>query len=671
MKNFKGNASEVSMSQTLTKSRFILGLSCPQKLVYQKDPDYRNLRSEDTFLRSLAEGGNQVGEFSKAHFPEGHDVKTSDSTKALVETTELLQRENVVIFEAAVQWGNCFVRVDILEKIGRSIKIHEVKAKGYNPEHQSPFKGKSGAILSKWEPYLYDVAFQKYVVTSAFPEFEVSACLMIIDKSSTSPINGLNQHFEIDSVGGTTQCRLIARIPKAVVDAGILKSISVDRICDEIYRSRIHGSRLKGSFEGMVDRLSEICEGKHRPSESLASACGSCEFKKINKTDPLRSGFEECIKRSSGLNVSDDRALIFDLWGFRGQESALKKGVIYLKDLTNECIGNPPAYELGVGLSSPQRRKLQLEKEQTKDLNTWFDKKGWLREEASWRYPLHFIDFETTRVAIPFFTNHHPYQSIAFQFSHHTIDERGNVKHATQFLDTSSERSPNIAFVRALRNAIGRDNGTVFMYTLHENTTLRDIYFELASSREHDALELREFLKEIIRPQEKSAKKWIPSRPMVDQCELVKKYLYLPMTNGRNSLKYVLPEMLRASQFLQGKYQHPIYGKTCKIESLNREPTIWIKFDDRGCLVNPYDLLPDLTVGVPLDQVEQLRGLDAIAQGGAALNAYSRLLYGGLSNGARQSLVSALLMYCELDTLGMVFLHEGMSALSEIKRIDA
>lgn len=659
------------MSQSLTKSKFILGLSCPQKLVYQKDPDYRNLRSEDTFLRSLAEGGNQVGEFAKAHFPKGHDVKTHDSAKALVETTELLQRENVVIFEAAVQWGNCFVRVDILEKIGRSIKIHEVKAKSFNPEHKSPFKGKSGAILSEWGPYLYDVAFQKYVVKSAFPEVHVSACLMLIDKSSTCPINGLNQYFEIDSVGGKTQYRLIATIPKAVIDAGILKSISVDQICDEIYESRVHGSRLRGSFERMVDKLSEICEGKHQPSESLAGACGSCEFRKIDEADPLRSGFEECFKRFSGVKFLDDRALIFDLWGFRGQESALKRGIIYLKDLTNESIGNPPAYELGVGLSSPQRRKLQLEKEQTTDLDTWFDKKGWLREEASWNYPLHFIDFETTRVAMPFFADHHPYQSIAFQFSHHTIDKRGSVKHATQFLDTSSERSPNIAFVRALRNAIGRDDGTVFMYTLHENTTLRDIYFELASSREHDALELREFLKEIVRPQEKSAEKWIPSRPMLDQCELVKKYLYLPMTKGRNSLKYVLPEMLRASQFLQGKYQHPIYGKTCKIQSLNREPTIWIKFDDSGCLMNPYDLLPDLTVGIPKDQVEQLRGLDAIAQGGAALNAYSRLLSGDLSNSASESLVSALLMYCELDTLGMVFLHEGMSALADAEFTDA
>jgi hypothetical protein len=86
--------------------------------------------------------------------------------------------------------------------------------------------------------------------------------------------------------------------------------------------------------------------------------------------------------------------------------------------------------------------------------------------------------------------------------------------------------------------------------------------------------------------------------------------------------------------------------------------------------MNPYDLLPDITVGMSKDEAYQLRGLDTVAHGGAALNAYSRLLYGGLSNRARKSLVSALLMYCELDTLGMVFLHEGMSALSEIDFTD-
>lgn len=120
------------MPETLTKSRFILGISCPQKLVYRKDSSYRNLRNEDSFLKSLAEGGFQVGEFAKAHFPGGHDIATLDSASALAETNELLAQDEVTIFEAAIRWKNCFIRVDVLEKKGPLLRIHEVKAKSFS-----------------------------------------------------------------------------------------------------------------------------------------------------------------------------------------------------------------------------------------------------------------------------------------------------------------------------------------------------------------------------------------------------------------------------------------------------------------------------------------------------------------------------------------------------------
>lgn len=651
------------MAETLTKSRFVLGLDCPQKLVYQRDPSYRNLRLEDAFLHALADGGAQVAEFAKAHFHEGQKVETLEPTKALEETDKLLRRENVVIFEAAFRWRNCFIRIDILEKRGQDLHIYEIKGKSFDSRQPTSFKGGSGAILSDWKPYLYDVAFQKFVLQNAYPAADVCASLMLVDKSSVCPIDNLNRYFEISLAEGRVRCNKNAPIPEAAIDAGILKSVSVDQICQEIYESQTHGSRLNGSFEDVVAELSDICEGSRLPVEGLAGSCGACEFKRVNDSDPLRSGFEQCVERFLGARPLND-SLIFDLSGFRARDKALEAGIIYLADLTDESIGHPAPYVPGRGLSPSQRRKIQLEKVKAADPTTWFDPQGWSAEEATWKYPLHFIDFETTRVALPFFANHHPYQSVAFQFSHHKIDRNGDVEHATQFLDTSSKRSPNLEFVRSLRNALGEDDGTIFMYTPHENTTLLDIYNELASSPAEDAAELRKFLREIVRPQEKSAEKWIPSRPMKDQCEIVKKYLYLPRTAGRNSLKYVLPAMLQSSQFLQEKYRNPLYGKHCKIPSLNRGPTRWVQFDDTGSLVDPYSALPELTAGMSRDEANELWGLEVIAHGGAALTAYSRLLGGGLTDASRERLASALLMYCELDSLGMVFLHEGMESFA-------
>ena len=44
-----------------------------------------------------------------------------------------------------------------------------------------------------------------------------------------------------------------------------------------------------------------------------------------------------------------------------------------------------------------------------------------------WEFPLHFIDFETCMIAIPFHKNRTPYEQIAFQFSCHTLYEDGKM----------------------------------------------------------------------------------------------------------------------------------------------------------------------------------------------------------------------------------------------------
>ena len=89
-----------------------------------------------------------------------------------------------------------------------------------------------------------------------------------------------------------------------------------------------------------------------------------------------------------------------------------------------------------------------------------------------------------------------------------------------------------------------------------------------------------------------------------------------------------------------------------------------MQFDESGAVRNPYTLLPNLAVGMAPDEIEALRGLEAIAEGGAALTAYSRLLYGSLSESLANELRQALLSYCELDTLAMVMVHEGMREMA-------
>ena len=184
-------------ARLLTKSRFKVGLECPRKLYYAGSNGYANQQLVDPFLESLAEGGFQVGELAKEYFPNGIDIHPLDYETALAETNELLENDEVVIFEAAIKYDDLFIRVDVLEKRGDTILFYEVKAKSINSLEKTGFLSKKGKPTAKWKPYLYDVAFQKYVIKNAFPKSKVLSHLMLIDKSVRSTTSGLNQKFLI------------------------------------------------------------------------------------------------------------------------------------------------------------------------------------------------------------------------------------------------------------------------------------------------------------------------------------------------------------------------------------------------------------------------------------------------------------------------------------------
>ena len=72
-------------------------MECPTKLYYTGKPEFNNQKNDDSFLAALAEGGMQIGELAKCYFPNGKDIKTLNTQKALVETAKWLQQDNIVI----------------------------------------------------------------------------------------------------------------------------------------------------------------------------------------------------------------------------------------------------------------------------------------------------------------------------------------------------------------------------------------------------------------------------------------------------------------------------------------------------------------------------------------------------------------------------------------------
>jgi len=315
-------------------------------------------------------------------------------------------------------------------------------------------------------------------------------------------------------------------------------------------------------------------------------------------------------------------------------------------------------------ISHGERQWIQVEKSREKDDSIYKEKEGLKTEMAKWIFPLHFIDFETSTVALPFTAGRRPYEQVAFQFSHHIYYEDGTIEHKSEFISNTSGEFPNFIFARALREALKNDNGTVFRFAPHENTILNAILVQLKNSSENDKEELTAFFKTITNSTKDSVEKWEGERNMVDLNKIVKEYYYNPYTKGSNSIKFVLPASLNSSNYLQQKYSQPI--GSINLTSTNFDDNhIWIKIENDE-VINPYKMLPPVFDGwTELEQQENLSEIDGIAEGGAALTAYAKLQYEDMSDKERNKITEGLLKYCELDTLAMVMIYEHFKEICQ------
>jgi hypothetical protein len=646
----------------LTKSRFKLGLECPTKLFYTNKSAYPNQKMDDSFLEALADGGFQVGELAKCYYPGGHDISTLDYREAEEQTLELLKHDKVVIFEAAIRFNNLFVRIDILVKNGSNLDLIEVKAKSFDPKLENQFLNKNGTISSLWISYLNDIAFQHHVLTSAFPKSNINSFLMLSDKSSVCPTDGLNQKFKIERDESNRKgVRVSSNLTPEDLSKRLLTLVPVNEFIHQIYEGKETKEIKKRSFLEEVEFLATHYEQDKKITSSIGSQCRKCEFQcsEVDEQVGKRDGFKECWSQALNWKESDfQEPNVLEVWSTQRKDKWIAEGKIKMTDLTEEDISPLPGD--GQGLSASERQWLQVEKVQQKSNEAFFDTYGLKLEMDTWTFPLHFIDFETSMVAIPFNKGKRPYEGIAFQFSHHIAYEDGRVEHAGQFLSNKQGEFPNFEFIRALKGELEHDNGTIFRYSPHENTFLNLIYRQLKEDTSiiEDKDELLAFIKSITFSSSSSAERWVGDRCMVDQWELVKRYYYDPFTRGSNSIKFVLPAILNSSKYLKEKYSRPIYGSNTGIKSLNFKDWTWIEMKD-GMVLDPYKKLPKMFQDVSDHNLEILTSEDELRNGGAALTAYARMQFSEMSEYEKSELSNALLKYCELDTLAMVMIYEA------------
>jgi hypothetical protein len=655
------------MPRYLTKSRFKLAVECPTKLYYTGKKEYANLKNENDFLKALADGGFQVGELAKLMYPGGKEIEFNGNFEAAInETRALLQNENIIIYEAAIQFDNYFVLVDILVKKGNSIELIEVKAKSFNSEEDEKFRNSRGNISTDMLPYLQDIAFQTFVAKKAYPQFEYSSALMLSDKSKKCSVYNLNQNFKIlKDENQRTKIEVNPGLKPEDLGDPVLTAENVDIYVKEILETALTAPGFDGRFEDLIKRWSEAYEKdqKIKPNIRNGTHCKNCEFKKSTTEPDLKSGFLECWQEITHRSIEDiEKGTVADIYDFKSKAALIEKGKYLFDDIEREDLD---AEELKGEIKTNQRQWMQISGEIPGGGDFYFYKELAQKEMDQWDYPLHFIDFETSRTAIPFFKGQRPYANVAFQFSHHMVYEDQRVEHHSQFLETRSGIHPNYAFVRALMASLG-DKGTIFMWTPHENTTLNSIYYELLED-EHpptDAEDLKQFILDVT--VEKKNKKIVRqgSRVMYDLCALSKKVYFHKDTDGSSSIKKVLPSVLKSSNFLKEKYAQPLL-KT-KGESLNFEHMIWWTTENNE-VINPYKLLPPVFSDIHQEAIETLESDPDlhISEGGSATVAYGRLQFSSVPPEEREALHASLLRYCELDTLAMIMVYEAFREWSQ------
>ena len=596
------------MRHTLSKSDFTLARTCATKLYY-REMRYPSTDGDDPFLALLADGGYMVEELAKLLVPNAIDVDRGTDIEGGAEATRAaLRGENVALLEATFLRGAKLARVDILIKRGRTFELIEVKSGGCDSRHllateepgvfRAPAHGDAG-LPGKWKDYLTDVAYQVHLLREELGDDAIiRPMLQLPDKAKTTSDDLIHRRFSLRRVQDGRHERLVVEFTgdPAALRAG-------EHFLSKIDVSAEVAARL-GDVTADADALAaSLVPEPRRLIEVLDVDCGKCEFRTAGTE--ARSGFHECW---GALGTVTPHILELHHVGSKPvrprADALIQSGRASLFDVTRDAL-RPMSGELS---ARGERQWIQIE--HTRLGMPWIGSR--LRDALDdLDYPLHFIDFEASRLAVPYHAGMHPWEIVAFQWSCHRVSGPGAPAEPFEWINVG-DVFPNQDFVSTLRERLGA-KGTVLTWGRYEIDVLNEIARQGAARGEGNA----------------TFDAWrasLTNGRWLDMHELCLKQYFHPAMRGSTSIKDVLDALWASDTILRAEF--PEYGASPG---------------------DPYDALPKVEIDG--------RAFE-IAEGTGAVTAYQAMLYGEFRDnaGARGKLRDALLRYCRLDTAAMVMI---------------
>jgi hypothetical protein len=249
--------------------------------------------------------------------------------------------------------------------------------------------------------------------------------------------------------------------------------------------------------KGWIAQAQSVCESPDEPAIAVGGQCDT----------PYPCGFYAHCNRNAPKAVNPVNWLPYI--GAKA-ETLAARGVHEMKDVPDSLLN---------------ARQLRVKAHTLAD-TVYFDAAGAAADLAAHNLPAYFLDFETIQFAVPIWKGTRPYQFNTFQFSLHTLQEKGQLDH-TGFLDLSGG-DPAIPLVQALIAACGI-SGPVYVYNAGFETARIN---EMANRYPYLATALLAM-----------------NARVVDLLPIARKRYYHPSQQGSWSIKKVLPAVVPALRY--------------------------------------------------------------------------------------------------------------------------
>jgi predicted RecB family nuclease len=270
-------------------------------------------------------------------------------------------------------------------------------------------------------------------------------------------------------------------------DVEVDKLFKIESVYDDVIK-------LQSSVQENIQELKNVLSVREIPKELIGEKCFSpynCDF------------MGHCWKDVPEYSI-------FNLANLKKKEAErlYHSGVTLITDLPYDHK-----------LSATQAHQVQSER----DGSVFINKKNLRSFTQQLEYPIYFLDFETTQMAVPEFQVQRPYQQIPFQYSLHIQNSKNTDVLHKDFIGESEKLDPRIEFINSLIRDCG-NQGSILVYNIgFEKSILKQL------SKDFPQYELQ--LNEII---DRLVDLMVPFK---------NKDYYKPEMKGSYSIKSVLPAL--------------------------------------------------------------------------------------------------------------------------------